>query len=185
MNRRNLVLGVALLVTLGLSAWTLVAPQPDDVVQARAQPAAEARSPAKAPPGRLGPASHAGESESRYAAVLPSAALALELPQRPQAPAQPHNLFGAYSYQPPPPKVVAAPPPPPQAPPLPYRFAGRLLVDGTATYFLMKGDEPVGVTLGAKIGDFQLVQADPRQLIFEHGPTGQRVTISIASLATK
>ena len=55
--------------------------------------------------------------------------------KRPGAPA-----FGAQSWDPPPPKVVAVAPPPPSAPPLPFSYVGRQLVDGQTDVFLAQGD---------------------------------------------
>jgi hypothetical protein len=178
MRRRNLILGAALLVTVAWSAWTLVAPAPEDVdvVQARVRsPAAGTASAASAGSGARPLRADAGE------ALAPPAPL--QLPQRPAAPSNERNLFGAYSYQAPAPKLAAAAPAPVQAPPLPFRFTGQLIVDGKATYLLLQGDEPVGVTVGASVGEFQLVSADDRQLVFQYGPTGQRVPMSIASTA--
>jgi hypothetical protein len=177
MNRRNLILGSALLVTVGWSAWTLVAPPQEDVVQARVRTAPAGT------PAALASAATATRAARSAAGEAAGTAVALELPQRPAAPAKEHNLFGAYSYQAPAPKLASVAPPPASAPALPFRFTGQLIVDGKATYLLLQGDEPVGVTVGANIGEFQLVQADSRQLVFQYGPTGQRVPMSIAPTA--
>jgi len=176
MNRRKLVLGAALLVTVAWSAWTLIAPQQDEVVQASLRPATGAST-------AIAPGTSAARAQRPGAGAPPPAALALELSQRPLAPAKERNLFGAYSYQAPAPRVAQAAPPPPQAPALPFRFTGRLVVEGKATYLMLQGEEPIGVTVGASIGEFQLVEADPQQLVFLYGPTGQRVPMSITPTA--
>jgi len=77
--------------------------------------------------------------------------LPLERLQRSKRESEPMDLFA-----PPAPPVAAIvkpapppPPPPPSAPPLPYRFLGRMVDGQTVTVFLAKGDE----ALSAKIGD--------------------------------
>lgn len=100
---------------------------------------------------------------------------------RPQAPTKPHNAFGAYTYAPPRPAPVAVAPEPPHAPPLPFAYTGRLVVDGRATYLLLQSGTPISVTVGADVGEFKLVEAGPDRLVFLHGPTGQQVAMSLAS----
>ncbi len=172
MNRRKLLLGLALLVSVAWSAWILTANQ-DDVVQATVRPGAAVRAVAHA-------ATHAVSGKSANASAPAEFALAFELPQRPIAPKQPGNLFGAYTYEAPRHQVAVAPEAP-HAPPLPFVFTGRLIVDGHATYLLLLGNVPISATLGSDIGEFKLVEADPAQLVFLHGPTGERVAMSIAS----
>ena len=49
--------------------------------------------------------------------------------------------FGAQSWAPPPPAPVAAvAPPPPVAPPLPFTYVGRQVVDGQTDIFLAEGE---------------------------------------------
>jgi len=170
MNRRNLVLGFGLLVSVALSAWTLVSGEEDTV-----QPVVRH---AEAPHGR--PASGQGSVPARD---QPSGPAVLTLPQRALPDASPQNAFGAYNYQPPPaprPVVVA---PAPHAPPFPYLFTGRLIIDGRTRYLFLQGDTPLELSVGSSVGEFTLVEASPDLLVFLHGPTGDRVPLSIASAA--
>jgi len=169
-NRRGLLLGLALLVSVAWSAWTLTTSQ-DDTVQAIVRPGSEAgRAAARVDSRKIAPAGAPEELTT-----------ALELPQRPIAPKQQRNLFGAYSYEVPHSRPLAVAPEPPHAPPLPFVFTGRLLVDGRATYFLLQGNAPISATLGSDVGEFKLVEAAPERLVFLHGPTGQRVAMSIGA----
>ena len=48
--------------------------------------------------------------------------------------------FGAQSWDPPPTPVAAVVPPPPVAPPLPFTYVGRQVVDGRTDIFLAEGE---------------------------------------------
>jgi hypothetical protein len=169
-NRRGVVLGLALLASVAWSAWTLTA-GPDDVVQATVRPRATA----------VRVAGHTDPRSKASANAPAEPAFALPLAQRPTAPKAPRNLFGAYSYEAPRPPPVALVPEPPRPPPLPFVFSGRLIVDGRATYLLLQGNKPISAMLGEDIGEFRLVEAAPERLVFLHGPTGQRVALSTGS----
>lgn len=193
MTRRNLVLGLSLLVSLAWSAWLLVADDGADtgVVQAVARhdaapvaPAASSRDAARevdrgiaAARREAGPVAMASLAPAPDGADPRGAGRVLD--ERPAAPAHPRNLFAEYSYEAPRPKVVVVPEKP-HAPPLPFTYSGRLVIGATTTYLLMRGDTPVNLTVGADAGDFTLVEADPQRLVFVHEPTGERVALSLA-----
>jgi hypothetical protein len=160
LTRRNLVLGVLLLGTLAVSAWTLLDGSNDAVVEPVIRPARTAA----AGSGLHGAHNPAGTTE-------------LRLPQRAPAPAAPVNLFGAYTYQAPAAAPAATTAQKPHAPPLPFIYTGHLEIDGQTTYLFLQADAPVSVTVGAAIGDFTLVQALGQTLVFLHGPTGERVSM--------
>lgn len=183
MNRRMLVLGVALLISVAWSAWTLTEGDGADgsadagIVQARVRPGAGAAN--KAANAAIGATARLNGSAGSAA---PAARMTLELAQRPAPRDKPDNLFAAYSYSAPQAPVAAVQivTPPPSAPPLPFRFGGRVVIDGKTTYLLTMGEEDIGATIGTDIGEFKLVEADPMQLVFLHGPSGQKVPMSIA-----
>jgi hypothetical protein len=80
----------------------------------------------------------------RAAAPAPMAAAPTDTAQRdahaPRMAGEAGNLFAAHSWQPPaPPPPVAVRAPPPQAPPLPYRYVGRMEEDGAVVVFLAEG----------------------------------------------
>ena len=90
--------------------------------------------------------------QSKAVAAQPAAKaeakpLALALPERPTLGEPAGVLFGSQSWQPPAPKTTAARVAP-SAPPLPYRFAGKLVRDGTLQVFLAKGNVAIPIKQG-------------------------------------
>ena len=180
MRSRPLLLGGALVASFVWSAWALFSPQ-EEVVQptARNVPAAS---------GSAGggsrvvehDASRAVSASARRDDTMPQR---FELPPRPQAPSQLHNLFAAYTYEAPRPVARLAAPEPPHAPPLPFAYAGRLIVNGQSIYLLSQAGAPITATLGTQIGEFKLVQAASDRLVFLHGPTGQEVAMTFGPAA--
>ncbi|TAK84927.1 MAG: hypothetical protein EPO20_12110 [Betaproteobacteria bacterium] len=72
--------------------------------------------------------------------------------ERPAAAQAPHNdPFARRSFAPPAPQVAAAEPPKPVAPPLPFRYMGRLTQDGKTEVFLLRGEEILSIAAGRKI----------------------------------
>ena len=94
-------------------------------------------------------------------------------------------LFETRSWQPPPPKIVAQkppPPPPPTAPPMPYRFVGRMLQDGQVFVFLAKGDSVVTVKQGDTLdGVYRVESVTETQVALTYTPLGQQQTIAVVS----
>lgn len=178
MNRRPLLLGLALAVAAAWSAW-IVAGDDGQVVAAAARPAKTATS---ATPREL--ASNAPTLPGTAARPAPGVDEQFQLERRPAAPSHPRNLFGQYSYEAPKPKLAPTPPEAPHAPPLPFTYVGRIVIGGQTTYLLNEGSEPRALVVGANAGEFKLVQADPQRLTFLHEPTGQRVSLSLANAAS-
>jgi hypothetical protein len=173
MNRRSLLLGGGLLVTIALTAWTLATDDNAEVVQASARPGARAGGATIKP---------APATATVAGAASPPASASLDA--RSSAPEKIHNVFGEYSYQPAPRPVLAQAAPAPHAPPLPFVFSGRLMIPGRATiYLLTENNAPVEVHLGSDLAGFKLVEESPQQLVFLHAATGDRVSMSIASAA--
>jgi len=176
MNRRTLILGLGLLASVAWSAWTLTSDGDSaDTVQPvlrRPQASVKGSEQASATPAVLA---------TGTAAISP----ALALPDRAPGAAKGINAFGAYNYQPAPVPHPAALAAAPHAPPLPFVFTGRLIIDGRTRYLFLQADNPLEVSLGANLGDFTLVEASADQLIFLHGPTGDRVTVAIANAAIR
>lgn len=100
-------------------------------------------------PGRfLPPGSPLAKNDVVAAAPGPKGEpMSATLPERPALGEPAGELFGSQSWQPPPPKVVAAPAKP-SAPPMPYRFAGKLVQNGQLQIFLSKGDIPIPIKQG-------------------------------------
>jgi hypothetical protein len=127
------------------------------------------------------PASTEARRAGAGASPAPSAG-PWSLAPRPGPPAAITNLFGAYSYQAPSPVAATAAAPRPHAPPLPFTYTGRLEIDGQDTYLFMQGDAPITATVGTVIGEFTLVEARGQNLVFLHGPSGERVPLSIGAV---
>jgi hypothetical protein len=172
-HARSWVLGAAL---LGSLAWSFWLPGQDDATGADVVQAV----PHRENVGRtaLAPAPEAPPGGGATPAALDAAPEGLDA--RPAAPARARNLFAEYSFEPPRPKALPTAPEAPQAPQLPFRYAGRLVIGGVATYLLIRGEDTVSLALGEQANEFQLVAATPQLLTFLHGPTGQRVSLVTA-----
>jgi hypothetical protein len=90
---------------------------------------------------------------------------------------------------PPPPPVVAAPPPPPPpkptAPPLPYRYFGRMAdVNGQAISYLSRGEELLPVRENDVLDQvYRVEKVDASQIVLVYLPLDERTTISVPPAA--
>ncbi|MBA2961848.1 MULTISPECIES: secretion system X translation initiation factor [Ramlibacter] len=102
------------------------------------------------------------------------------------------ELFAVKSWQPPPPPpppvtvatAPAAPPPPaaPAAPPLPFRFLGRLEQDASRKVFLQRGERVYAVAAGDVIdGQYRVDSIDAAQLRLTYLPLNIAQTLGIGS----
>ncbi|MBL8480925.1 MAG: secretion system X translation initiation factor, partial [Rhodocyclaceae bacterium] len=83
---------------------------------------------------------------------------------------------------PPPPKVVAAPPPRPVPPPLPFRYVGRLVEDGVARIFVLRGNATLMVAAGQVIDDqWKVERIGAGDVSFIYLPLGESVTMPARS----
>lgn len=132
---RNLALIGALAATLAATWYAAGLEEADDALGDAAGDELLAR-PAPAPKRPPAPAPDAGAG-----AAVPNAAPAADAAPRLAPPAG--DLFAVRSWQPPPPPP--APPavaPPPVAPPLPFRYLGRMEDGGAIAVFLVEGNQP-------------------------------------------
>jgi len=91
-------------------------------------------------------------------------------------------LFGPRAWQPPP-SQVAAKPPVPTAPPMPYRFAGKLLQDGKLQVFLSKGDATIPVREGETLdGAYRVESIGEDQITLVYLPLKHKESIPVFSL---
>jgi hypothetical protein len=136
-------------------------------------------------PGRSAPpdgADGGGIDASAEAAAPAAGAGRLELRQRPPLGEPRAALFGA----PPPVKasavVAGGPPPAPVAPPMPYRFAGRLLRDGQEEIFLSRGDSVISVRQGETIdGGYRVEAIGEEHITLIYLPLRKKETIPVFS----
>lgn len=103
------------------------------------------------------------QKEALVAAPAPSdeskSAAVLSLPERPTLSEPRGKLFGSQSWQPPAPKITAVAPQTPSAPPMPYRYAGKLVRNGLLQVFLSKGDTAIPITAGEVIDGVYRIEA--------------------------
>ncbi len=91
------------------------------------------------------------------------------------------DAFEARSWAPPPPKP--APPPPPQAPPLPFRYIGKMIEDGKIVVFLARQDSNFAVRAGDRLGvDYQVDEIGPAAITLTYLPLGQKQTLAIGAV---
>lgn len=142
-QRRWLILGSALAIVVVAALW----PMPEEKQPTRQAPPPGARAPAPGvtpgpapanagapPPGEAG---QPGLADQAGAAATTAAAAPVP------------DIFGPRTWEPPPPPPDLSPPPPPEAPPLPFRFIGRITEPGKKPAFLLaRGDEVLTVKVG-------------------------------------
>jgi len=170
MNKRQLVLGGALVMTLVATWWASTIEEDDGLAAergaARERPAVSrvARAAARSAPRDLGP-------------------LAV---QRTPFGAQAPTLFGRPAPAAVP--VVRRPPPPPpaarapSAPPLPYTYIGSLKEEGKpAIVFLLRGQEFVSARVGRKLEqDYRVQSVDETGVTLIYLPLGLTQRIELA-----
>ena len=58
----------------------------------------------------------------------------------------------------------------PEAPPLPFRYLGKLIEDGKLSVFLANGDESVTAVAGQRIGDYRVDKVTESEVQFTYLP---------------
>lgn len=167
--------GVGVLVLLG--AWWAAQRMPP-LMQAGSAVAAAgvaAAAPLDAASGgavAAGSADAPGTTQAGTAAAAPAADQAIV------------DIFAVRTWEPPPPPpapVTAAAPPQPQAPPLPFRFMGRIAEPGKDIVFLLtEGDRVLQAKVGDTIaGAYRLEEFDRGQLVFRYQPMNIVQTLAV------
>lgn len=85
------------------------------------------------------------------------------------------ELFATHSWQPPPP-----PPPParnPTAPPLPFKYTGKLIEDKTVRVFLTQGNVTTLVAPGDKLGNYDIVRVTTASVVVLFRPLQEKQTL--------
>ena len=89
------------------------------------------------------------------------------------------DLFAPRSFAPPP--LAAAAPnakPPPAAPPLPFRYLGRIIDGERTSVFVSRGDEPYIIEPGQRIDpQYQVGEVTETAVTFVYLPLGIRQTL--------
>lgn len=58
----------------------------------------------------------------------------------------------------------------PVAPPLPFRYLGKMLDGGKLAVFLARGDESLSVSAGQRIGDYRVDKVTESEVVFTYLP---------------
>lgn len=94
------------------------------------------------------------------------------------------DVFAVRTWEPPKPVVARPmPPPPPQAPPLPFRFLGRIADPDKGTAFLLiHGEQILSVGVGDRIDDiYRVDKLEGGQLYFLYQPLKIRQSLAVGS----
>lgn len=133
-QRRWLILGSALAIVVVAALWPM--PEENEPARQTPPPRTQGAAPAPAPAPADAGAGAPGQAGQATAGATPTAPVP--------------DIFAARTWEPPPPPPDLSPPPPPQAPPLPFRFIGRITEPGKKPAFLLARGEEV---LTVKVGD--------------------------------
>lgn len=136
------------------------------------------------------PAATAGPSGARGAALSALSALDTGLvARRTAADGKAPDAFAAHSWYVAPPPAPPAPvvwqpppePPPPQAPPLPFKYLGRLEESPERTvWYLLQGERLIVKASGEAIDDsYRIDGAEAGRLRFTYLPLGQQQTLTL------
>lgn len=91
------------------------------------------------------------------------------------------DLFAPHSFLPPPPPASTrpAPPPPPMAPPLPFRYQGRMTEGSATVVFLTHGERVLVARQGDLLNNqYRVESVGPTAITFLFEPLKQRQTLS-------
>lgn len=93
------------------------------------------------------------------------------------------DLFARHSFLPPPPPAApAGPPPAPTAPPLPFRYQGRMTEEGRTTVFLAQGERMLVAREGDLLNNqYRVESVTAAAVTFMFEPLRQRQTLTIGS----
>ena len=58
----------------------------------------------------------------------------------------------------------------PVAPPLPFRYLGKMIEDGTLNVFLARGEESLSVRAGQKLGEYRVDKVTDSEIVFTYLP---------------
>ncbi|MDO8294093.1 MAG: hypothetical protein Q7T29_14695 [Gallionella sp.] len=158
---RKIALTVALGATIVASLVDL--PASDTVPPAKAAAGTAAAASARVPPA---------------ATDMPSAAVSGQSLREHFDP-QATDLFASHSWQPPPP-----PPPkpePPKAPPLPFRYLGKVLDEGQILAFVGQGVRTHLLRTGDVLAEYKIDEITPTEITFVYLPLNEKQHMTFGS----
>lgn len=165
---RKIVLAVALGATIVASLVDLPASDAVPPAKAAIVPAKAAAGTATAASARVPPA---------VTDMPPAAVTGQSLREHfdPQA----TDLFASHSWQPPPP-----PPPkpePPKAPPLPFRYLGKVLEEGQVLAFVSQGVRTHLLRTGDVLAEYQVEEITPTEMTIVYLPLNEKQHLTFGS----
>ena len=92
------------------------------------------------------------------------------------------QIFAALSFAPPlpPRRVVREKAEPPQAPPLPFRYAGKLTQGGKTEVFVVRGEEIISIAAGQNIdAEYRVDELGPERIAFTYLPLKTRQSLEL------
>lgn len=78
--------------------------------------------------------------------------------------------FAPRSFSPTDPAQAGGGPRKPVAPPLPFRYLGKMIEDGKLNVFLAHGEESLSVRAGQKIGEYRVDKVTDSEIVFTYLP---------------
>ncbi len=91
------------------------------------------------------------------------------------------NAFATRSWQPPPPKPVVQKVAEPKAPPLPFRYLGKVMENGTVTAFIAQDARTYLAHAGDTVLDYRVEEITPTQMTLVFLPLNEKQTLSFGS----
>jgi hypothetical protein len=93
------------------------------------------------------------------------------------------EMFPVNKWEPPPPPPSARRPEAPRAPPLPFRFFGRMIDNGTTVVFLDRNSDIYAVKAGDTVaGTYRVEEINGAEIVLTYLPLQQRQTLPISTI---
>jgi hypothetical protein len=121
--------------------------------------------------------------ESKAPRIEQAAAFDFDLDRldRTQASAPQNDPFAPRSFAPPPVAAQAAPAAAPSAPPLPFKYVGKLTANGSTEIFVLRGDDLISIAPGQKIdAEYRVDAVSETRIAFTYLPLKTRQSIDLA-----
>jgi hypothetical protein len=133
--------------------------------------------------GRERPALELIQERAPQAAAVADDGIDLEKLRRGETSQPQNDPFKTFAPQKGPgPAAVSTAPAKPVAPPLPFRYFGRLTEKGKTEVFVMSGDELVSIAAGQKVGDYRVDQVTDSAISFTYLPLKMKQTLDLPAV---
>jgi hypothetical protein len=134
--------------------------------------------------GRERPSLELIQAKAPQAAAAADDGIDLERLRRGEARQPQNDPFSLKSFAPQrvAPAAVSTAPAKPVAPPLPFRYFGRLTEKGKTEVFVMSGDELVSIAAGQKVGDYRVDQVTDSAISFTYLPLKMKQTMDLPAV---